>query len=415
MKKILVILDGAADLSVNVFGGKTPLEYADTPNLDELAREGRLGYMYSIDENTIPGSDNALISIFGNDPKKCKRGFYEALGAGFELKKGDLAVRTNFGSIENLKTKNILDRRAGRTLTTKEAEILADAISEGVKLDCKFEFKSTFEHRGVLVLRGNFSDNITDVDPEWNGKGRIKDNKVKFSDPLDDQETSIYTANILNNFLNQAFSILDNHPVNHERKRKGLFPANFLFTRGASSEIPKIKSYKNWMSVNSMPLEVGIAKASKMKNFSFELPKLKSIDAYKHLYEKLDKEIKFSKKKIKKNRKNFVGCYIHFKECDLPGHDNKPYEKKNMLEIIDEDFFKGIKKFLDDNGIMLVVTCDHATPCRLRGHSSDPVPVLVYNGRDKDNTSHFSEREAKRGGLGKIYGRNLFKKTGLDK
>jgi len=87
MKKILVILDGAADLPVNVFGGKTPLEHSEIPYLNELAKEGELGYMYSIDEKTIPGSDNALISIFGNDPKKCKRGYYEALGAGFKLKK----------------------------------------------------------------------------------------------------------------------------------------------------------------------------------------------------------------------------------------------------------------------------------------------------------------------------------------
>jgi len=223
LKKILIILDGAADLPIDFLGGKTPLEIAKTPNLDFFAENGKLGYMYPINEQTTPGSDNALISIFGNNPQLSKRGIYEAIGAGFDLKRGDLALRTNFATIDNLKTKKVIDRRAGRTLTTKEAHLLAETLNKKVKLPCKFEIKSTIQHRGVLVLRGGFSENISNIDTEWTTPGK-KSDYFKFSEPLDDDELTKFTSNTINEFIVQSFKILNNHPINLERERKGLFP-----------------------------------------------------------------------------------------------------------------------------------------------------------------------------------------------
>ena len=130
MKKILIVLDGAADLGVGAFGGKTPFEMADTPNLDWFVKNGKIGYMYPINEKIVPGSDNSLISIFGNDPKKCKRGIYEAMGVGIKLKRGDLALRTNFGTIDNLKNRKVIDRRVGRTLSNNEAKILVRDLNK---------------------------------------------------------------------------------------------------------------------------------------------------------------------------------------------------------------------------------------------------------------------------------------------
>ncbi len=423
MKKILVVLDGAADLPISFLNERTPLEKAETPNLDFLAKNGKLGYMYPINETTIPSSDNSLISIFGNNSKLCKRGFYEAVGSGFELKKGDLALRINFGTIENFKTRKVIDRRAGRTLTTKEAQILTKVLNEKINLPCKFEIKSTVQHRGVLVLKSNnlkFSDKISNIDNEWIEAGK-KINYFKFSEPLDNNKDSMQTANMINDFIRQAFKILDNHPINLERKKKGLFPANMIFTRGASTKIPKIKQYKNWMSINSMPLEVGIAKLSKMKNFSFKLPELKTIDVYENLYNSLNQQINFSIKIISKYHKNFNGCYIHFKETDVPGHDNKPYEKINLIEIIDKKFFNFLKEMALKYNWMVVVTCDHSTPCELKSHSPHPVPVLVYDikskekNEKKDHAHRFNEIEARIGSLGKFYGKNFMKKTGLNK
>jgi 2,3-bisphosphoglycerate-independent phosphoglycerate mutase len=412
MKKIFIVLDGAADLPTPALNGKTPLEAAEMPNLDYLANNGKTGYMYSIDEKVIPESDTAIISILGNDYRLCRRGLYEAIGAGIKLKRGDLAVRTNFCTIDNLKNKTVIDRRAGRNLTTRESKELTKAINQKLKLPCKFEFISTVQHRGVLILRGGFSDNITNIDSEWSS-GSAK--KFKFSEPMDDDELSKYTADIINEFVDQSFKILSNHPINLERIKKGLLPANMIFLRGPGMEVPQINKYPNWMSINSMPLEKGVAIASEMENFSFEMPELEDIDVYKNLYDSLNKSIEFAIKTIKEQYKNYDGCYIQLKETDLAGHDNKADEKKKMLEIIDKDFFSFLKDFVLENKIKLVVTCDHATPCILKKHSADPVPVLFYDGKNKDSTTAFSEKESKKGSLGKIYGRELFKKVGFDK
>ena len=411
MKKILVVLDGASGLPIDLFKGKTAFEAAETINLDFFATKGKMGYMYPLNEKIVPGSDDSLVSIFGNS-MKVGRGIFEAIGLGMDFRKGNLALRTNFGTIENIKNRKVVDRRAGRTLTSKESKILAKAINKHVKLSCKFEFKSGVQHRGALVLKGNFSDKISSSDPEWkHGKGNL----FEFSKSLDDKEISEYTANVINDFLQQSFRILDNHFINHRRKHKGLLSANMLFLRGAEIEIPKLKKYNCWMSINSMPLEIGIAKISKMKNFGFVYPKLKEIDVYDNLYRGLEKSIKFAIKTIKKQYRNFEGCYIQLKETDMPGHDNKPYEKKKMIEIIDKKFFSFLRKFVKDKEIRLVVTCDHSTPCRLKSHSTDPVPVLVYDGKEKDDSQSFCEKQSKMGSLGKIYGREFMKKTGLDR
>ncbi len=411
LKKILVILDGAGDLPCQTFGGKTPLEVADMPNLDYFAEHGRMGYMYPIDEETIPGSDNAIISIFGNNPKLCRRGVYEAMGAGIDLKKGELALRVNFGTIDNLKNRRVIDRRAGRTLTSFEASLLSKDLKDKIKLSCSFEFKNTVQHRGVLVLRGNFSENVSNNDPEWSDTD--KKFEFEFSRALDETENARKTADILNEFISQAFTILHNHPVNLERIKKGLLPANVIFLRGAGNIVPKIKKYRSWMSINSMPLEIGISRASGMKTFQLKYPELKSIDSYKNLYEGLYNTIDSSIKILRKDWKNFSGCYIQIKETDIPGHDNKPHEKKKMLEIIDREFFSFLRKFIYDKNIKLVITCDHSTPCKLKSHSSDSVPVLVSDRDAADGLGHFCESSAKLGSLGKMYGCDFMEKTGL--
>ena len=206
MKKILIILDGASDLPNKILDNKTPLEYAYTPNLDYLTKNGKLGLMYPLDKKTIPGSDNSLIAIFGNNPQKCRRGIYEAVGAGLKLKKGNLALRTNFATIENLESKKLLDRRAGRTLTTEEAKELTEAINKNLKLPCRFEFKSTIEHRGVLILRGIHSDKISSVNSGW--AGADKASKFEFSKPLDKDLDSKKSSSLINSFISQSYKIL---------------------------------------------------------------------------------------------------------------------------------------------------------------------------------------------------------------
>jgi len=414
MKGIFVILDGMGDLPCKQLNGKTPLEAANMPNIDFLATRGELGYMYPVKPGFIPESDEAIVSIFGNDLISSTRGQLEARGTDLNLTRGDLTLRVNFATIDSLEKKNIIDRRAGRTLTTVEAEILAKALNNKIKLPCKFVFKPTIQHRAVLVFRGGFSDNISGNDATY-VQGKSEDvNKIGFCKPLDDEENSQYTANIVNEFIEKAYEVLNNHSVNEERKKRGLMPANFLLVRGAGIEVPKLKLYKKWLSVAYMPLEIGFSKNSGMQVFSFDYPKLKKLDAYANLYESLAKACKFSIKVLKKNHKKVDYAYIHLKETDLPGHDNKPIEKKLMLEYIDKTFFNFLRKFAPPNKIKIVVTADHATPCKLKKHSADPVPVLFYND-SIPKEKKFCEKEARKGSLGRIMGNELLKKVGFVK
>lgn len=411
MKGILVILDGMGDLPCKQLNGKTPLEAADMPNLDFLATRGEMGIMYPVKPGFIPESDEAIVSIFGNNLVSSTRGQLEARGADLKLTRGDLALRVNFATIDSFEKGNVVDRRAGRTLTTQEAEILAKSLNK-IKLPCDFIFKSTVQHRGVLVFKGGFSDNLSGNDTTYiQGKTNIL-NKIGFCKSLDDEDNSQYSANIVNEFIEKAYEILNKHPINEERKKRGLLPANYLFVRGAGIEPPKLKIYKKWISIAYMPLEIGFSKLSGMKVFSFDYPKLKDLDAYANLHNGLEKACDFSIKVLKKNYKNIDYAYIHLKEIDIPGHDNKPFEKKSMLEYTDKTLFKFLSGFAPQNKIKIVVTADHSTPCNLRNHSADPVPVLFYNDLIPKKKK-FCEKEAENGTFGKIIGNELLKKVGF--
>lgn len=409
MKGVLIVLDGLGDLPHKQLDEKTPLEAANTPNLDFLANRGEIGYMYSVKPGFIPESDESIISMFGNELISSTRGQLETTGADIKLTRGDLALRANFATIDSLKKKNIVDRRANRTLTTSEAEGFSKALNK-IKLPCEFIFKTTVQHRGVLVFKGGFSDNISgnDAHPGL----RSKTNKVQDIKPLDDDENSQYTVNVVNEFIEKAYEVLENHPINEERRKKGLLPANYVLVRGGGIEPPKLKFYRKWLSVVYMPLEIGFSKISGMKVFSFKYPKLKKLDVYNNLHEGLKKACKLSIKTLKKNHKKFEYAYIHIKETDLPGHDNKPLEKKTMIEYLDKNLFSFLKKFATKNKIKIVVTADHSTPCKFKSHSADPVPVLFYND-SLPKEKRFNEKESRKGTLGRILGKDLLKKVGF--
>ncbi len=413
MKGILVILDGMGDLPVRQLNDKTPLDSAEMPNLNFLAARGEMGLMHPVKPGFVPESDEAIVSIFGNRQIDSTRGQLEARGADLKLTRGDLAFRVNFATIDSSEEGNIVDRRAGRTLTTAEANELSKSLNK-INMPVKFVFKPTVQHRAALVFKGGFSDNISGNDSTYTKGKSMQADKIRYCKPLDDDENSQYSANIANEFLEKAYEALDKHPVNQERRKKGLLPANYLMIRGAGIEVPKLKIYKKWASIAYMPLERGFSKLSGMTVFGFDYPPLKGLDAYQNLYDGLKKACDFSIKIINKIEEDFDYVYVHIKETDLPGHDNKPIEKKLMFEYIDKTLFKFLRKFAPPNKIKVVVTGDHSTPCRLKGHSADPVPVLLYNDSELKE-KHFSEAEAAKGKLGMILGNDLLKKVGFDR
>jgi 2,3-bisphosphoglycerate-independent phosphoglycerate mutase len=414
MRKILVILDGLGDLGYDQFGGKTPLESANMPNLNELAKKSKLGFMFPVNEDYAPESDTAIVSMLGNNFDISERGVFEAIGAGIKIKRGDLVLRANFGTIEDMSSRKIVDRRAGRTLKTEEAKELAASINKNVKLPAKFEFFPTVQHRGILVVYGGFTDNITNTDTYQHEKGKIwiKD-KFDWSIALDEDENTEFAANIINAFVDQSYKILNNHPVNLLRKKKGLLPANIILTRDAGVEVPELDKFRGAMAIVSMPLEKGIAKVSGMDVFPVEYPMMKDYDVYENLNHGLEVMSENAIKILKKNAEDHNFCYIHFKETDVPGHDNKPVEKKSFLEVLDKKFFKALVEYVEKNKLKLLVTGDHSTPCKLKTHTSDAVPVMVYNPEEIGDNLTFGEKNSIRGSLGKIYGKNLLKKAGF--
>ena len=417
MKGMFVVLDGVADNSCSVLNGKTPLEFAKTPNLDEIASFSKIHHCYTVGEGLAPESSSAVLSLLGYPSGAAARGILEAVGAGIPLKDGDLALRVNFATIDDLKDGNILDPRAGRTLSTKEAKILADAVNRNLKMPYKFELYPTVQHRGVLVFRGGFSDNVSNANPFY-GEGIAKaviNPKMVYSQALDEEDDSKLSAELINNFIRKSHEILDKHPINVMRAKKGFYAANIILCRDAGNSPAKLKKIRGkWVALGYMPLEKGIARMTGMEVYKFKYPEFKGIDAYEHLYSGLRKAIKAAIRMIKSNGKRCDYLYIHIKETDIPGHDNKPLEKVRMIELIDKKLFSFVKKFIKKYPSKLIVTADHTTSCKLKGHTADAVPVLVYHPNSSESLpKRFIESEGMRGK--KILGKKLLETEMFEK
>lgn len=411
MKGVFVVIDGVADESLSVLGGKSPLAAARTPNLDKLSGMSSLHLCNTVKEGVAPESSSAILSLLGYNPFDVERGPLEALGAGVPFSRGDLVLRTNFATIDDISTRRILDRRAGRTLKTSEAQVLARAINSQVKLPYKFTFYPTIQHRGVVVFKGGFSDNFSNVDPHYVG-GSIKGEGevVEFARPQDDDEASKLSADLVNMFVRRSYEVLDVHPLNVARAKKGFFSANFILCRDPGIEPPKLSKIKGkWMALTYMPLENGIARAAKMDVHSFNYPPLHGIDAYENLYAGLQLAVNNATRTISRNVNSYDYFFVHFKETDVPGHDNKPYDKVKMIEFIDQRFFSFLVPLVQKNKARVVITGDHTTSCRMKAHTSAPVPVLFYDPSDVKSAKHrFIESDA----FGKpILGKNLLDKT----
>lgn len=399
-------MDGAADLPCKKLNGRTPLEAAHKPNLDYFSKNGQLGLVYTVGKDIAPESDVAVFALLGYDPYKSfsGRGPLEAYGSGIKLGKNFLAFRTNFATA---KGKQLIDRRAGRNLTTDEANALAKSVNKNVRLKCRFTFKSTIEHRGILVLYGKFSNKVSNVDPAYSKEGSFgiaKENpEMIVPECVALSKDAEEAAEIVNDFVNKSRIVLENHPINERRKSLRLFPANIILPRDAGNMLPKLKQKKKWLAIVGMPLEKGIAQLAGMDVIQVKLPKITSRDIYDHVYKSLHLTLRNAVKSLKSNWKRYDNFYVHIKETDIPGHDGLPLEKKKILEIIDREFFSQLKSLKD---FKLIVTSDHSTPCNKKAHSADPVPLLAYGLGKKDNLS-FSEKNSRKGSLKKIYGKEV--------
>ncbi|MHA1684897.1 MAG: 2,3-bisphosphoglycerate-independent phosphoglycerate mutase, partial [Candidatus Heimdallarchaeaceae archaeon] len=323
MRLLFVIMDGLGDRPISDFDGKTPLEYASTPNMDKFSSLGMNGLLHVIAPGVTPGSDTAHLALFGVDPYKyyTGRGPFEAAGIGLEVKQGDIAFRTNFATIDN---KGIIaDRRAGRIKQgTKELVQLFDEMEiNGIQI----LLKAGTEHRAALVLRGNgLSDQVSTNDPHIEGKEALT------FKPLDDSSEAQKTANVLTEFVEKARTLLENAEINKDRIKKNLLPANYLLIRGAG-KVPKVPNFEQEYSIRT----VCVAGGGLYKGVGRMLGMHVIEDSRLTGGTTTDLKAKF---KIAHDAlKDFDFVFTHVKGTDNLSHDGKPLEKARFIEKIDEE------------------------------------------------------------------------------
>ena len=383
MKLIFVILDGLGDLPDKKIK-KTPLEAAKTKNMDAIAKDGICGLLSPLGIGIVPGSDTSHLQLFGYAPEEHYpgRGPLEALGAGIDLKHGDIALRANFATV---KKGIVIDRRAGR-IPTKEARKLeqyCNTVIDGVK----FIFKSTVEHRGVLVIRGakintkkwNKEAPDLDTDPHRTGERPILKN-------------STYLQKLIERYSMLVHKRLSS--LNQQRK----FQANFVLLRGAGM-YKKVEGIRKRFGISAACVAGGALYKGVARYIGMNTPEVKGATGDKNT------DLKAKMNEVIKELKSNDMVVLHIKATDSFGHDGNFEGKKRMIEKIDKEVFSEILRL---KNVSVIVTGDHSTPCPLKGHSGHPVPIAIREvGGRKDKVKTFGETACGEGALGNINGKDI--------
>ena len=405
---VYVLLDGVGDLPHQDLDGKTPLEAANTPTLDKIASNGVIGEVISVGKGIAPESDIAVFNMLGykfSEEDYAGRGVIESIGIGMDFKDGDLALRGNFSTLNEEDT--IVDRRAGRHIEKEDAMGVAKEIEEKIKFsdpDTTVIVSPTIGHRVTVRIRTNsqkLSSKITNTDPAYSnigGMGVAKEVgdflKIEKCLPLEETENSKFTANIVNEFSEQSINILRESEINKKRQEQNKKQLSCILLRDAGNKYPDVipineKYDMNFSCIVDMPVELGISEVLKMK--AFEAGGLTDYE----------EKARVAAKAMETQN----SIYVHLKGPDEFGHDGDAIGKMKNIEEIDQRFFKTLMENIDSNKVAVMISADHSTPCIKKGHSDDPVPVLVSGDFIKnDGTTRMTEQQAKKGSIGLLQG-----------
>jgi len=391
-KVLFLVLDGISDRPCEALNGRTPLSAARTPVLDRIAAEGVCGIMDTIAPGIRPGSDTSHLALLGYPPQEyyTGRGPLEAEGTGIHMTAGMIGFRCNFATVggDGL----ITDRRAGRISGTGP---LSEAIRESVDLSplgLGFRFESGAGHRAALALVGEgLDDKVSSNDPKKEGV-RPLTIRACTDDPADEK-----TARACNEFIRQSAKVLSDHPLNARRIEEGLVPANLLLIRGAGKmgAFPQFQERYSLSGsvISAATLISGIGKVVGLEHIPVP-GTTGSVDS------DLDAKVKATLGEL--DRKDFV--LMNIKGADEAGHDGKGIQKRDFIEVIDA----ALEPLLGLEDTLLVVCADHSTPCSIKDHSADPVPVVIRGpGVRVDRTVRFDEVSCAEGGLNRIRGCDL--------
>lgn len=410
---VYVLLDGVGDLPHPDLKGLTPLDFAQTPNLDQLTKNGAMGEVISVGKGIAPESDIAVFNMLGykfQHSEYAGRGVIEAIGTGIDFKDGDLALRGNFATLDDEGI--IVDRRAGRKIEREDAVAVSKEIESTIKFSepgASVVVAPTIGHRVVVRIRCNgkpLSAEITNTDPAYSrvdGMGIAKAVgdylKIERCLPLKDISNATLTAKLVNEFTEQSLKILKQSRTNQRRKEQGKKLLNSILLRDAGNHYPKVVPINDLYSMKfscivDMPVEIGIAEILKMRTFSAG-----GLTDYEE------------KARVAANAMESENAiYVHLKGPDEFGHDGDAIGKMKNIEEIDKRFFGTLLDNIDTSKVSVVVSADHSTPCINKGHSDDPVPVLVSGDSvKKDSSTRFTEKNAKVGSIGLLEGAQVLK------
>ena len=380
MKYVVILGDGMADMPIPELGDKTPLEYAETPMMDELAKKSEIGMVHTVPDGMSPGSDTANLSVLGYDPKKYYSGRspLEALSIGVPMKDTDVALRCNLVTLSEedvpYEQQTIVDHSSGE-ISTEDAGVLLDAVKEALARE-GYDFYLGTSYRHCLVI----------------DKGTV----MPLTPPHDvlGQTIGQYLPKdaILREMMEKSYEVLKNHPLNIARKEAGLNPANSCWFWGAGTK-PALSSFeektgKTGAMISAVDLLKGIAVGSSMKVITVE-------GANGGLHTNYQGKAEAAVDVLTKDDYDFV--YVHVEAPDEMGHQGSVSRKVEAIRHLDEEIIRPIYEGLLAAGeeFRMLILPDHPTPICIRTHTGDSVPYMLFDSSEQlDKQWKYNEKEA---------------------
>ena len=389
MKYVVILGDGMADEPIEALDGRTPLEAAKTPTMDQLAKDAEIGLLKTIPDGMKPGSDTANLAVLGYDPKEYYTGRspLEALSIGVPMEDTDVALRCNLVTLteeEPYEEKRILDHSSSE-ISTEDADVLLDAVKKELQSE-NYQFYTGTSYRHCMIWKNG---TVVELTPPH-------DHLTEVIHPYLPQDA------MLREMQKRSYEILANHPINQERRAKGLNPANSLWFWGAGTK-PMLSAFsekygKNGAMISAVDLLKGIAVGAKMQ--VIEVP-----GANGGLHTNYEGKAEAALEALLQDGMDFA--YVHLEAPDEMGHQGSLERKLQAIENLDHRIIRLVKDGLDASGedYRMLVLPDHPTPLRIRTHSAEPVPYLLYDSRKHLGSSTiYCERTAKENGIRRMEG-----------
>jgi 2,3-bisphosphoglycerate-independent phosphoglycerate mutase len=397
MKYMIILGDGMGDFPIESLGNKTPLQAADKPHIDLLAKKGKNGLFATVPPDMPPGSEIANMAVLGYDVKKVfqGRGVLEAASMGVQLKEDDLAFRCNLICIEDEKIKN---HSAGH-ISNEEAHVLIDFLQQELGSE-RVTFHPGVSFRHLLVVKGGKND--LHCTPPHDVPGTAFEEVLPRAK---DEGLDTETSKLITELILKSQKLLTEHPLNLERKKQGKDMANSIWPWSPGHK-PEMKTLQEQYGIkgamiSAVDLLYGIGIYAGMT--PIKVPG--STGLYDTNYEgKAEAAVKALE--------DHDLVYLHIEASDEAGHEGDADLKKKTIEYLDHRVVKYILEEVEKLGeeVAIAITPDHATPCALRTHTHDPIPFVIFHpGTEGDEVMAYDEESAKKGAYGLIRGDEFIK------